>query len=524
MKKPRSEEYVVAIDAGTGSCRAIIFDSQGRQISVSQREWFHSSDKGFPGSQVFDTRNNWKLISLCIRESLQKSGLENSKIKAVSATSMREGMVLYDDHGIEIWACPNVDSRARAEAEELVKNGLAEQIYFISGDWVSITSAPRFMWIRKHSPEIFRKIAHVGMLSDWILYKLTGEFTTEPSIGSSSGMFDLARRTWSKEIIGICNLKENIFPKVVSSGTILGNLSQRAAFETRLNEGTPVVVGGADTQLGLTGIGVTQPNEITVIGGTFWQTTLLADKPLIDPEIRLRTICATLPGQWMVEGIGFYCGLAMRWFRDAFCQKEIDEAKKKHLDPYELMEREASKAPAGSNGVVGIFSNLMNSKRWIHASPSFVQFDISNPAESGKKECIRAIQEAAAYVSLGHLKIIQSIHSSRSSEVVFAGGGSKGHLWPQILSDVLGKTVHVPLVKESTALGAAVCAGVGAGFYPSIEKGAKQLAEVERSFEPREKIHKQYNNLYSRWLELYEANLKISESGLLKPLWRAAGT
>ena len=514
----------MAIDAGTGSCRAIIFDRAGKQVSVSQREWSHYPERGFPGSQVFDTAGNWKLISLCIKESLEKSGIENSKIKAVSASSMREGMVLYDDKGVEIWACPNVDSRARKEAEELVKNGLAEKIYFISGDWVSITSAPRFLWIKKHAPQIFRKIAHMGMLSDWILYKLSGEFATEPSIGSSSGMFDLAKRTWSKEIVDICGLKESIFPEVMPSGTFLGNLSNRAASETQLKEGTPVVVGGADTQLGLTGIGVTHANEVTVIGGTFWQTTILVDEPLIDPNIRLRTICGTLPGQWMLEGIGFYCGLAMRWFRDAFCQKETEDAKKTKRDPYELMEGEASEVPAGSGGVVGIFSNIMNSKKWVHASPSFVQFDITNPNKSGKKECIHAIEEAAAYVSLGHLKIIQSIHKSMPKELVFAGGGSKGFLWPQILSDVLGKTVHVPVVKESTSLGAAICAGVGGGFYPSIEKGAKELAEIQRSFIPRQKIHKQYSELYADWLELYDANLKISESCLLKPLWRAAGT
>ncbi|HXQ92718.1 MAG TPA: FGGY-family carbohydrate kinase, partial [Nitrososphaerales archaeon] len=272
------------------------------------------------------------------------------------------------------------------------------------------------------------------------------------------------------------------------------------------------------------GIGVSKPGQVTILGGSFWQHTILLNKPLIDPKIRLRTLCSTIEGQWMLEGIGFYCGLTMRWFRDAFCQEEKAEAIKLGVDAYELMENEASPVPPGSNGVLGLFSNLMNSKYWVHASPSFLQFDITNPQISGKKECIRAIEEAAGYVSLGHLKIIESITRSKPDEVTFAGGGSKSSLWPQIISDTLGVQVNIPVVKESTALGAAICAGVGAGFYDSLQSGAEDLVRIEKTFKPRMKVHKQYSILYENWLNIYRANLKISESGLLNPLWRAAGT
>jgi autoinducer 2 (AI-2) kinase len=513
----------MAVDAGTGSCRAVIFDKSGNQVSFSQQEWSHKPLKGYPTSQVFDTRTNWKLICLCIRNAIEKAGINASKIEAVSATSMREGMVLYDERGHEIWACPNVDSRAKDEAAELVKSGDAEKIYFISGDWVSITSAPRFLWIKKHETEVFGKIAHMGMIADWILYRLSGEFVTEPSIGSSSGMFDLKTRSWSREILKMVGLEREIFPRVSSSGIVLGAVTKKASLETFLAEGTPVVVGGADTQLGLSGIGVSTPGQVAVLGGSFWQHTILLDKPLIDPKIRLRTLCSTIEGQWMLEGIGFYCGMTMRWFRDAFCQEEKAEAKRLGVDAYELMEKEASSVPPGSNGVLGVFSNLMNSKYWVHASPSFLQFDITSPHVSGKKECIRAIEEAAGYVSLGHLRIIESITRSKPDEVTFAGGGAKSFLWPQILSDTLGVQVNIPIIKESTALGAAICAGVGAGFYNSLRDGAADLVKIEKTFKPRMKVHEQYSMLYEKWLNIYRANLKIANSGLLNPLWRAAG-
>jgi autoinducer-2 kinase len=514
---------LMAIDAGTGSCRAIIFDRSGHQISSSQAEWSHIPESGVGGSQIFDTFGNWKLISQCIRNSLTKAGLDSHSICAVSTTSMREGIVLYDGSGQELWACPNVDSRAKVEAERLVRSGKARRIYSLSGDWISITSPPRFLWIKKHKPEIFRRISHVGMISDWISYRLSGKFVTDPSAGSSSGMFDLKNRTWSEEIIEICGLKEEVFPEITDPGSVAGGVSKSAYDETGLSEGTPVVVGGADTQLGLVGLGVAKPNSVTLLGGTFWQQTMLLDRAVIDPKMRLRTLCHAVEKRWMIEGIGFYCGLVMRWFRDAFCQEEKAEAEKKGVDPYVLLEEEARSAPVGSNGLVGIFSNVMNAKSWKHATPSFMQFDVMNPEKSGKKECIRAIEEAAAFVALGHLIILQSLSRRKIKEITFAGGGAKGTLWPQIVSDCLGVTVSIPVVKESTALGAAICAGVGAGFYRNLEEGGAKLSKKERTIEPNSKNHDEYLSLYYQWLKIYDGVQLISDGKLLAPMWSAAG-
>jgi len=389
---------------------------------------------------------------------------------------------------------------------------------------VAITAPARLLWIRRHEPEIFEKVAHLTMLGDWITHRLTGEYATDPSIGSSSGMFDLARRTWSPEVVDICEMRAEVFPPVLEPGTVVGAVSAGAASETGLRAGTPVVVGGADTQLGLVGIGVVGSGQVTVIGGTFWQHTIGLPEALIDPQARLRTLCHALPGQWMMEGIGFWCGLTMRWFRDAFCDLEKLEAARTGVDAYTLMERAASGVPPGSNGVTGIFSNLMEARRWIHASPAFMQFDVTDPANSGRKECIRAIEEGAAYVSYGHLQVIEAVAGRSWSALVFTGGASKGTLWPQILPDVVGLPVRVPRVKESTALGAAIFAGIGAGLYPDAAAATRQVVSFERTLEPDPAAHDRYQELYQRWREVYAGALGLVEQGLVRPLWRAAGT
>lgn len=511
-----SDPLLLAIDCGTGSTRAILFDSAGRVAGACQREWSHAAEPGVPGSQVFDTAANWDLICECVRGALAAADAEPTRVAAVSATSMREGMVLYDAAGRELWACPNVDGRAGVEAGELVASGAADTIYRLGGDWVSITAPPRLRWLAKHRPEILDATAHLGMLGDWVLTKLAGGFVTEPSLGSSSAMFDLARRTWSDELLDLCGVRRDVVPEVVPAGTVVGAVTAEAAAACGLVAGTPVVAGGADTQLGLLGAGISEHGRVTLVGGSFWQLTCLLDRPLIDPRQRLRTLCHVLPDQWMIEGIGFWSGLALRWFRDAFCA-DLGP------DPYPLLEAQAADVPPGCGGLFAVLSNVMDAKHWVHAAPAFVGFDLTAPERSGRKECFRALQESAAYAARGHLEIVEEIAGVEVEEVTFAGGAANGTLWPQIVADVLGVPVHVPEVKESTALGAAICAGVGAGVFPDTAH-APVLASVERTATPDPERVAVYDELYRRWTTVYDHSLQLADSNAVAPMWRAAGT
>ncbi len=510
--------YLLAIDAGTGSARAVLFSVDGAQVSVGQREWVHRTPPGVPGGQDFDVHAGWAAIAACVRDALGAAGVAGWDVAGVSATSMREGMVLFDRAGREIFAVPNVDSRARVEAEDLIKEGAAAEIYAEAGDWVSITTPARLRWLARHEPSVLASAGSLGMLSDWIVYRLTGSHVTEPSCGSSSGMFSLAQRRWSSWIPALSGLDPAVLPPVVDPGTVVGTVSAAAAAATGLAEGTPVAAGGADTQLGLLGAGVS-PGSYTVVAGTFWQSTVLLDSPLIDPEARLRTLCHVVPGEWMLEGIGFYSGMAMRWFRDAFCDGEVGLALDRGADPYELMEALGSSA---ASGVVAIMSDVMNAKHWVHASPSFLGFDLGvASAAGGRGACVRAIEEAAAYVARGHRDIIASLTGLSFQDVVFTGGAARGRLWPQIMADVLGVPVHIPAVTESSAVGAAICAGVGAGVYSGL--CGLDVRRRARTFEPDRAAAAAYDERYAAWREIYRRMLDITRDGLLRPLWQAAG-
>ena len=178
-----AKAYIMTLDAGTGSGRAVIFDTDGTEVSFAQKEWLPKVLPQYPGFQAFDTREAWGVLSSCAREALAKVGIDPKQILGVSASSMREGMVFYDKERREIWACLNVDARAREEVIEMLSMGIAEKLYRIGGDWLNIISPPRFRWIKKHEPEILEKASYVNMISDWVLFKLSGEF-----ISSSTGI------------------------------------------------------------------------------------------------------------------------------------------------------------------------------------------------------------------------------------------------------------------------------------------------------------------------------------------------
>jgi autoinducer 2 (AI-2) kinase len=141
------QKYLMAVDAGTGSVRAILFDLKGNQIGVVSREWTHKEDPRWPGSMDFDWKHNWKLTCECIRGVLKETKINPEEIAAIATTSMREGIVLYDKEGNEIWACANVDARANDEVAELKKRNpqLEKEIYYESGQTYALGALPRIL-------------------------------------------------------------------------------------------------------------------------------------------------------------------------------------------------------------------------------------------------------------------------------------------------------------------------------------------------------------------------------------------
>jgi autoinducer 2 (AI-2) kinase len=518
------KKYVMAIDAGTGSVRSIIFDENFNQISVAQHEWTHKEDPSYEGAIDFDVEKNATLMLDTICECIKKSGINGQDIIAISTTSMREAFVLYDEYEKEIWAVSNVDARSSKEVDELKKlsENIEEDIYNISGQTFALGAIPRLLWVKNNIPDIYKKTKSITMLNDWIVHCLTGILSTEPSNSSTTGILDTNKRNWDMSILEKCNLKKDMYPPIYESSTPVGKITSEIANLTGLSENCTVVVGGGDVQMGCLGVGVIKEDQAALFGGSFWQLEYNTKSPNIDKLGRTRVNCHATPGIWQQELIAFYPGLVLRWFRDCFCQCEMKLANKTNTNVFDLLNEEAEKIPIGSYGVLCSFSSIMNYKQWKHPSPCFTNFGI-DPTKYNKATFYRAILENAALVTLGHKKIIEDVTGNFPNSLIFASGASNSSLWCQIVADVLGVQIKVPVIKEATALGAAFCAGVGSGLLPNLEYATEKYVQIEKIYYPNEENHMLYEKIFTKWKKLSEAQIKNSDDGFLNHMWKAPG-
>ncbi len=498
---PAGDGCLLALDAGTGSCRAVLFDLAGRQLALAQREWSHPPARGIVGSQVFDTAGNWALICACIREVLGSVG-DPRDVLAVGCSSMGGGLVLYDRAGAELWACANGDARARRQAGELLAGGMAADLYRLGGGWISLSAPPRLAWVRQCQPALWDACARLSMIADWMVYRLTGTFVTEPSIGSTSGMFDLGARTWSAPIMDLCGLRPALFPEVVGAGTAVGTVTPEASRQTGLATTTRVVPGGVDTALALAGSRLDSQRytrgRLAVTGGSFWKQTVVATSAAVEPAGRLRTICHVLPGQWLVEGIGFYAGYALRWLRDHAAAQLPRSRAPGDPDGYAALDQLASTVPPGAHGLA---AELARVDAWTMARwrPPIRPRRPGPEPPAGLGARARAIEEAAAYSARRSAEILAELLGVRLDEVILTGGAARSTLWPQILADVLGLTARVPAVTESAAAGAAAVAGLAVGVRP-----AAPVPSAARMAEPAPAQRQQYDELYDQWRVAYD--------------------
>lgn len=515
-------KYLMALDAGTGSVRAVIFDLEGNQISMGQREWTHLEEEDVSNSMSFDCDTNWTLTKDCISEALSSGDINPKDILAVSSTSMREGIVLYDENGVELFAVANVDARADKEVKYLKENfyGIEEEFYKESGQTFALGALPRIMWLKNNKPDVYEKVAKISMISDWILYKLCGNITSDPSNGGTAGIFSLEKREWIASMALKVGVKDDIFPPVYEVGEVIGKVTNS---ESRLENSTLVVQGGGDVQLGSAGLGVVELGSVAVLGGSFWQQVVNIPCQTVPPkDMGIRVNPHVVPAQSQAEGITFFSGLIMRWFRDAFCDMEKLEAQKRDVDVYQILEEKASKVPVGSYGIIPVFSDSMKYGKWYHASPSFLNLGI-DPEIYNRASMFRSLQENACIVSDINLKKIEEFSGIKAETIVFAGGASKGALWSQILADVTGCTIKIPKVTEATALGAAMAAGVGAGVYKTLQSAAKELVVWDKEYIPNMQNHEEYKKIKKNWQQVYNEQLRLVDNGLVTSMWSAPG-
>jgi sugar (pentulose or hexulose) kinase len=489
-------KYVLAIDAGSSGCRAIIFDIQGNLISSAYQEWFYEIPPELaPMGKDLDARKLWGIICKLVRQSIKKAGILPSEIISVSSTSQRQAVLFLDKDGQELYAGPNTDLRALIEGFT-IDGEFEEEVYRITGHKPSLLFTPaKLKWFQGNRPQIYERIATVLSLSDWITFKLSGERIAETSSVGDIGLLDISSAKWSGRLSEMLQLPHEIYPSLVWAGTRVGAVTARAAKQTGLVKGTMVVAGGGDTQCGLLGMGLNDEAEVGIVAGWSGTLQMIVSRPVIDAWRRTWTGCHIVQGKWVLESNAQESGGAYRWLKGLLFDKSGKG------DKYTLMDILANDVPVGAGGAFAFIGpTKMDMTRMKPSLGGFI-FPVTPSVTSiEKRHLIRAALENLAFSFKANCVQLEEITGLKLRKIALGGGLSKSNSLVRILSNVLNMPVTCFESHEVTASGAAMCAATGAGIYPDLIEAMKRMRPESRVVEPDSQATQEYRPIYEKWL------------------------
>ncbi|MFX1297683.1 MAG: FGGY-family carbohydrate kinase, partial [Promethearchaeota archaeon] len=346
----------------------------------------------------------------------------------------------------------------------------------------------------------------------FIEMKLSGKFITDWSNASRTMLFNIEKHRWSKEICDKLELPTEKMPEPHPSGDLIGELTKIAAKQTGFQEGTPIISGAGDQQAGAMGLGVTKPGRLSCTTGTGTFLLAFLDKPLRDPHKRALCSCHGIPNTWIMEASMFTTGSIYRWFRDQMSQLEKEKAKQQGIDPYELLNKQATQSHVGSNGIIVIphFAGA-GAPHWNPYSRGVI---IGVALGHTRNDILRAIMESISFEIRKNIEIMQDLNVS-TNEVRITGGMTRSNTFNQIQADVYGIPVLPSHTEEATALGTAMLIMKATKIYKSFEEITEKIVQIRETMIPNLQNHKIYNKIFKLSKKIYE---KLQENNIYQEL------
>jgi xylulokinase len=492
-----ARDLTLSIDVGTGSVRAALVDRAGEILHIASRE----HDQVVPAFGWAEQRPEdwWSGVVQTIRTTLAAVEDARDRIAAICACGQMHGTVLVDAEGrptrdsVPLWNDKRTSDLVSAfERANPPATYLAESGNPPTPAWPGF----KLSWLRDHDPAAYHAAEAVIMPKDFINLKLTGELAMDAGDASCSFLMNPASRAWSPAMIERLGLDVRKLPPIREPLEILGAVTARAAGETGLAEGTPVLVGGADYPVALLGSGACRPGLASDVTGTSCILTLIADAPLLDPEI---CNVATVEGHWGPFVLLETGGDAMRWARRAFHERALG---------YEDIVARAAEAPAGADGLL-FMPYLTGERLGAHRNARAQLFGIG--AGHGLPHLHRAVMEGVAFAANRYLRIMEKAAGRRLERVIASGGGAKTALWLKIKASIYGIPIVVPKEAECGVVGCAAMAATATGRFPAIEdaiaayvRHTDEIAPDPRWAETYGRMQPVFDRLYAHSQALYD--------------------
>ena len=482
--------YYLGIDIGTSGTKALLMDEHGRAAASAAREYPLSTPQNGWAEQH---PHLWRGAALeAIREIT--SQVAPADIKAVGLTGQMHGLVMLDEKDEVIrpailWC----DQRTARECEEINEAvGAARYIELTANPPLTGFTAPKILWVRNNEPENYARCVKILLPKDYIRYILTGVHAGDVSDASGMGLLNVAKRAWEPEILEKLGIDRALLGDLYESCEVTGGISEEAAKLCGLLPGTPVVAGAGDNAAAAVGTGVAREGQAFVTIGSSGVLFAHAQSMRLDPQGRVHSFCAAVPGEWHVMGVTLAAGLSLQWLRRS-CMPELS---------YREMDALAAASPVGANRLLWL--PYLNGERTPHKDPNCRGAFVGLSASHGRGDLARAVMEGVCY----SLKDCQGIFEGMGMSIegiTACGGGGSSAFWRQMLADVFGVAVGTVQSAEGPALGAAMLAAVGAGAFPSVPEACDALIAPGDTVLPDALRTAQYAKFYKVYRSLYPA-------------------
>src|SRR4051812_40515500 len=344
--------HLLEIDIGTSGTKTLVCDEDGTVLATAMAEHPISSPK--PGWSEQDPLDWWDATCKATKAVLKKAKLKAGDVGGIGLSGQMHGSVFLGDgpkplRPALLWN----DQRTAEQCAEIESKagGRAALIEMVANPALTGFTAPKILWVREHEPRVFTRTKHILLPKDYIRFRMTGEYATEVSDASGTLLLDVANRAWSDRLLSLLEIDRALLPKLHESSEITGVLNAQGASTLGLRAGTPVVGGGGDQAAGAVGNGIVTTGIVSATLGTSGVVFAHSDQPTRDPQGRVHTMCHAVPGKWCVFGCMLSAGGSLQWFRNQLGGAEVALAKRKKVDPYDLLIAGAQRAPVGSEGL-----------------------------------------------------------------------------------------------------------------------------------------------------------------------------
>ncbi|MFH1086266.1 MAG: FGGY family carbohydrate kinase [Chloroflexota bacterium] len=476
-----TDGLLLALDLGTTTVRAVLFDPRGGVVAESACEQpiYHPQ----PDWAEIDSDERWAAAVVMIRACLGQMSGAAARVRAIGLTGLMHALTPLDEDGHCLdRAMAWMDQRCRPQAEWLAREHGALLERVLGRTSLGTTpSAPKLRWVAEHRPALVARARHWLLMKDLAAYRLCGAMATDPSDAGGTGLYDRRTGDWSDEMLALVGVRRETLPRIRLAGTLLGGVTPEAASATGLAAGTPVILGAGDVASTLLGARTGGAENAPPQRGCLYLGT---------------AAWAALPkGDGLVFGSTATTGAALTWALRLTGQGDPCGAPA----AYARALSDAAGVPPGANGL--IFLPHLMGERGPHADPRAKGALFGLTLAHGPAEIVRAVLEGCA---LQLRATFDAVGWQREGDLVTVGGGAKSALWLQIIADATGAELLVPPVLEAGALGAAIQASVGVGLFPDVRAASDHLVRAGAPVRPDPARAALYDQVYAIYRELEE--------------------